>query len=273
MASIERYMRHIEIDTKFVQPGLCDAPPHVDHRLSIHAGRPVASVCWEGRRRRYVRTPGGINIVPAGSVSRWWIESPLKQMHLRVPYQLFALAAQDLDLDPASVQLHARQQVRDARIEHIGRALRLEVAEGYPNGQLFSDSLSLAFCIRLIREFSRCSPIPAPRRVALGPVQLARVLEYIDEHMSSPLSLHELARVAGTSVSYFKVAFKRATGTPAHRFVIERRVERAARLLSNGEPISSAAAEVGFAHASHMARWMQRLLRLTPSQLKSGRDG
>lgn len=57
-------------------------------------------------------------------------------------------------------------------------------------------------------------------------------------------------------------------GTPVHRYIIERRVERAAQLLAAGEPISSVAAEVGFAHASHMARWMRRLLRTTPSQLQ-----
>jgi AraC family transcriptional regulator len=262
-------MRHVEIGTKFVEPGLCDSPPHVDHRLSIHVGKPVVSVCWEGRsKRRYVRTPGGINIVPAGAQSRWWIESPMKQMHVCLPYQSFALAAQDLGCDPVCVQLDARHQVRDARIEHIGHALRLEIAEGNPSGRLFLDSLSVALCVRLIREFSRCVPVAAPRRVVLGPLQLARVAEYIDEHLSSPLSLQELSEVAGTSVSYFKAAFKQTFGTPVHRYVVERRVERAARLLAEGEPISSVAAEVGFAHASHMARWMQRLLRATPRQLK-----
>jgi AraC family transcriptional regulator len=262
-------MRHIDVGTKFVEPGLCDSPAHVDHRLSIHVGKPVASVCWEGRpRRRYVRTPGGINIVPAGAQSRWWIESPMKQMHVRVPYQSFALAARDLGFDPGSVRLDARHQVRDARIEHIGHALRLELADGNPNGRLFLDSLSVALCVQLIREFSRSAPVAAPRRITLGPLQLARVTEYIDEHLASALTLPELAEVAGTSVSYLKAAFKETFGTPVHRYVVERRVERAARLLAAGEPISSVAAEVGFAHASHMARWMQRLLRTTPSELQ-----
>jgi AraC family transcriptional regulator len=262
-------MSNVEVGTKFVEPGLCDSPPHVDHRLSIHVGQPVASVCWEGRPRpRYVRTPGGINIVPAGAPSRWWIESPMQQMIVRVPYQAFAAAAQDLGFDPARVQLDARHQVRDARIEHIGHALHLEIAEGNPNGPLFVDSLSIALCMQLIHEFSRAAPVAVHRRVMLGPLQLARVVEYIDAHLGGPLTLQELSEVAGTSVSYFKAAFKQTFGTPVHRYVVERRVERAARLLARGQPISAVAAEVGFAHASHMARWMQRLLRATPSQVK-----
>lgn len=262
-------MRYVEVSTKLVEPGLCESAPQVDHRLSIHVGEPVASVCWEGRPRpRYVRTPGGINIVPAGAPSRWWIESPMQQMIVRVPYQSFGSAAQDLGLNSVSVQLDARHQVRDARIEHIGHALHLEIAEGNPNGPLFLESLGIALCVRLISEFSSSMPVTMPRRVMLGSLQLTRVAEYIDEYLGSPLSLQELSDVAGTSVSYFKVAFKQAFGTPVHRYVVERRVERAARLLAEGQPISSVAAEVGFAHASHMARWMQRLLRTTPSQLR-----
>jgi len=262
-------MDRLEAGTKRVAPGLCDSAAHVDHRLSIHVGPPVASMRWEGReQRRYIRTTGGINIVPAGALSRWWIDAPMEQVHVRLPQASFSSAAQDLGLDPARVQLDQYYQVRDARIEHIGHALQLETLESNPNGRLFLDSLNMALCVRLIREFSRRAPIATPRRFVLGPRQLANVREYIDEHLASPLTLQELSQVAGTSVSYFKIAFKQMSGTPVHRYVVARRVERAAQLLARGEPISSVAAEVGFAHASHMARWMQRLLRATPSQLQ-----
>src|SRR5262245_11045263 len=120
-------MRRIEVSTKFVEQGLCDSPPHLDHRLSIHAGKPVSTVCWEVTpRRRYVRIPGGINIVPAGAPSRWLVETPMKQVHVCVPHEGFASVALDLGLDAARVQLDPRHQVRDARIEHIDHALRLE---------------------------------------------------------------------------------------------------------------------------------------------------
>jgi AraC family transcriptional regulator len=266
-------MDHIETCTKFVEPGLCNSPPHVDHRLSIHIGTPVATVRWDCREKRsYLRTPGGINIVPAGAESRWYIESPMRQMYLRVPQASFTLAARDLGLDPTRVYLDQHHQVRDPRIEHIGQALQLEIAEGNPSGRLFLDSLNVALCVRLIHEFSRHAPIAKPRRFVLGPLQLVHVIEYIDAHLASPLTLQELSQVAGTSVSYFKQAFKQTFGIPVHRYVVEKRVERAAQLLAEGESISAVAAEVGFAHASHMARWMQRLLRTTPSQLKRRRS-
>jgi AraC family transcriptional regulator len=53
--------------------------------------------------------------------------------------------------------------------------------------------------------------------------------------------------------------------------VVQRRVERARELLLRGElPISQVALEVGFAHQSHLARWMRRILGVTPTAIVRG---
>jgi AraC family transcriptional regulator len=263
-------MRNVEAEKKLVAPGLCESLIQVDHRLSIHVGKPIATVCCEARvRRRYVRAPGGINIVPAGALSRWSIEEPMEQFILRVPHEVFASAARDYELDDTRVQLDARHQVRDPQIEYLAHALHWEMAAGNPSGLLFAESLSTAICARLICQFSLRAAIKSPRRAVPSPRQLARVVEYIDECLGSEsLTLEQLSEIAGTSVSYFRRGFKEAFGTPVHRYVVERRVERAVRLLAQGEEISDVAAHVGFAHASHMARWIRRLLHTTPSQLR-----
>jgi AraC family transcriptional regulator len=70
------------------------------------------------------------------------------------------------------------------------------------------------------------------------------------------------------SASHFKTLFKRSTGLPVHEYVIQRRVERAKALLLRGElPASQVALEAGFAHQSHMARSMRRVLGVTPSSI------
>ena len=60
------------------------------------------------------------------------------------------------------------------------------------------------------------------------------MIEYIESNLDQDLSLVELARIADFSVSHFKPMFKQATGVPVHRFVMERRVERARVLLLEG---------------------------------------
>ena len=75
--------------------------------------------------------------------------------------------------------------------------------------------------------------------------------------------------MAGVSVSHLKTLFRRSTGLPVHQYVLRRRVERARLLLERGElPLSQIALEAGFAHQSHMARCMRRLLGTTPAALR-----
>jgi len=97
---------------------------------------------------------------------------------------------------------------------------------------------------------------------------LNRATAHINEHLEGDLSLAHLANVAGLSVSHFKMMFRRSVGMPVHQFVIRRRVQEAARLLSGGQgSISGVALQAGFANQSHMARCMRRVLGTTPAAL------
>jgi AraC family transcriptional regulator len=60
---------------------------------------------------------------------------------------------------------------------------------------------------------------------------------------------------------------------PAHQYVVRRRVERAKMLLLQGRlAMSQVALESGFAHQSHMARCMRRVLGMTPADVVQSRD-
>lgn len=104
-------------------------------------------------------------------------------------------------------------------------------------------------------------------RNGLSPRVLNRVIEHIEGNLEQKLRLVELAAVAGVSVSHFKTLFRRSKQISVHRYVMERRVDRARTLLEQGTPIPVVALEAGFTDASHMARWMRRLLGVTPRQV------
>ena len=72
--------------------------------------------------------------------------------------------------------------------------------------------------------------------------------------------------------SHFKPLFKASTRLAPHQFVIRRRVERARALLLDGSlPMAQVALDAGFAHQSHMARAMRRVLGITPGALRRER--
>ncbi|MES2940802.1 MAG: AraC family transcriptional regulator [Pseudomonadota bacterium] len=95
--------------------------------------------------------------------------------------------------------------------------------------------------------------------------ELQPVLEHIALHLDSPLGVDALARVAGMSRARLQRQFKAALGVPVHhRYVVTRRAEFARELLARGElPAAQAAAAAGFAHQSHMTRWLKRLKSVT----------
>jgi AraC family transcriptional regulator len=96
-------------------------------------------------------------------------------------------------------------------------------------------------------------------------LQFRRLAAFIEEHLDEDLSIARLAGSAAISASHFKMLFKRTTGMPVHQYVVQRRVERARTLLASGDlSASQVALAAGFAHQSHMARAMRRLLGVTP---------
>jgi AraC family transcriptional regulator len=94
-------------------------------------------------------------------------------------------------------------------------------------------------------------------------------VSYIEANLSQDISLGDIAAVAGVSVSHFKSLFRESVGLPAHQYLIRRRVERAKSLLYEGKlSVSQIALETGFAHQSHLAHHMRRLLGVSPKKLR-----
>ena len=101
--------------------------------------------------------------------------------------------------------------------------------------------------------------------------KFTRVLDYIDAAMDGELSLDAMAEVAGMNPFYFARAFRRRFGESPHRFVLQRRIERAKRLLSETEtPLVEVALNCGFASQSHFASVFHRHVGVTPSRFRKG---
>lgn len=249
-------------------PGEIEYKPSGDHRLKVHAGPPVRGTC---RHHRFRYTRGDVDIFPAGMSDVWHEREASTSLVLQLPPSLLRRTADELGLDPDRSGLEPRHQFRDPQIEHIAWALDAERRAGQPSGRLYTDSLGTALAVHLLGRY--VSQLAPPR--GLSKPQLRRVIEYIDAHLAHDLALAQLAGIAGVSASHLKTLFKRSTGRSVHAYVVERRVARAKALLVSGAlPASRIALEVGFAHQSHMARCMRRVLGVTPTLLvRSSRAG
>ena len=118
---------------------------------------------------------------------------------------------------------------------------------------------------RLLQSFGA---IGAAGRQILSKPQVRRIVEFVEENLDGELTLEQVADVAGMSIPHLTTLFRRTMGQSVHAYVMERRVQRArALLLEHRLSFAQVALETGFAHQSHLARWMRRLLGVTPSEI------
>ena len=96
--------------------------------------------------------------------------------------------------------------------------------------------------------------------------RLRRVTEFIDDNLARALPLADLSAEAHMSQYHFARPFKESTGMPPHRFVVQRRIERACELLADGQmSIDAIARAVGFRTRSHFSMMFHRLTGSPPT--------
>jgi AraC family transcriptional regulator len=251
-------------------PGRLASPAYPSTLVALHVGRSLEIVCRRaGQKHRGRAVHGDIEIVPAGTPSVWEPESEGTSFILSLSPELLNLSAEEHGGDPKKVEIRNRFQLRDPRIEHIGWALKTEMESGYRGGRLYSESLATALASHLVGSHSSISKEDAGRKMSVSGARLRRMMAYIEDHLTTDLGLEEIAGVAGLSVSHAKTVFREAVGLPVHRYVISRRVDRAKDLLRQGRlSIGQVALEAGFAHQSHLARHMRRVLGCLPKDLR-----
>lgn len=106
-------------------------------------------------------------------------------------------------------------------------------------------------------------------RGGLSGWQCKKVAEAIEERLSEPLPLAELARLVNLSPYHFARAFKRSFGVPPHRYHVMRRIERAKIMLA--EPmftITDIAVALGFAETSSFSAAFRKATGQSPSEYR-----
>jgi AraC family transcriptional regulator len=238
--------------------------------VCMHLGASVEVRCTRGGTLRHGReVAGDLDIIPARTASCWELKQEGTALVMCVPDELLRAVAVRLDRDPKDIEIADRFQMRDPVIEHIGWTLKADIDSNIAGGGLLRDSLGVALAARLLQRHYRGSLPMREIRGGLTHTKLERVIAHIEDNLASKLSLPGIAEIAGISVSHLKTLFRTSTGVPVYEYVLRRRVERAQLLLRNQKfSIAEVAVATGFAHQSHLARHMHRILGYTPSSLR-----
>ncbi|RSD22971.1 GlxA family transcriptional regulator [Amycolatopsis eburnea] len=115
---------------------------------------------------------------------------------------------------------------------------------------------------------------PVPATAAADDAVVAEALEWVERRLDQPFTVAELARRSGLGERTFLRRFSAATGTTPHRWLTERRLDRAQALLeAGGLSVEDIATACGYASAAALRHQFTRLRGTSPSSYRTAFRG
>jgi|SRR5579883_2523675 len=235
------------------------SPNHHTLSLYLAGGRQIRRRC--GRRLLSGGQPGILCIMPAGEDSDWDVAGPVEMLHFYFSDRDIEAAVGDEWRGNRRIQ--EATFVREPIITDLMRALlRLDWDRGADRIVISHLALSLiALVLKVDGENGGRT-----RKGGLPPRVLCKINEFIQANMDKALTVSELAGLSGLSPFHFSRAFREATGLAPHRYVMQRRIERAAALIKLGDkPLAEIALETGHSSQSHLARRFREQFGVSPT--------
>ena len=101
---------------------------------------------------------------------------------------------------------------------------------------------------------------------------LASVRAYMDTHYVRPLTVPQLARMAGLSRAHFIRAFRASTGVTPRQYLRAKRIDRAKELLvRTPTPVTAICDTIGFHSLGSFSTLFRRLTGETPAAWRARR--
>lgn len=151
----------------------------------------------------------------------------------------------------------------------VGCLLNMEKIEGQKDeymGDLLLKSAFLEFMVLFNRNALRQPK--AFITTAAYHEKVIDVITYIQEHLTEDINVDVLSRQCYISKYYLMRQFKEATGYSIHRYINEKRIQAARRMILSGMPASKACYECGFRDYSTFARRFKMIVGTAPSRLE-----
>ncbi|MDN8618065.1 helix-turn-helix domain-containing protein [Variovorax ginsengisoli] len=213
-------------------------------------------------RKTFLRAPL-VALIPDGRICRVQCRPPGGTLLLRIAPDFLAQQTRAA-LGVAVPRLATRYSTLDPFVREVGNALQEELRSGLQPNAAYLEPLVRVLAVHLVRHYGGVAS-SGVLGTGLPQHKLRRVQAFIDEHITEPLHVAQLATEVHMSSFHFARMFKQATGQPPHLYVVMQRVERAKSLLSASDlALIDVAAQVGFRTQGHFCGVFLRYTGFTP---------
>lgn len=212
---------------------------------------------------------GDLGLYPGGEYGKITWTTASHNIYLTVDHHhLEQVARQGLDL--AYFTLKERTKFADPLLTQLGRQLLTMAGGQHALGPLYAESLIQTLCYHLIEYHGAYERRLAPAG-KLSAAVLARLETYLEAHLSTPVTLEQLADLANLSVFHFARCFKHTTGIAPYRYVLNRKMQRAQQLLRlAGASVTHVSEALGFATLASFSAAFKRATGQGPQAFLRG---
>lgn len=249
--------------------GLLEQTPLADQvivSVELRQFRPINVFCDRHHKRKPATEPGALALY---DMRRSWsadIRDPFDTLQVFLPINSF----RDFATERSSNLLDFRYDIQETQYDtvmlHLMQAMLPTLERPNEVSALYLDSMFLAVRDHIAETYGGFTTRATSNRLGLTARQLRHALEYIEANLSQDVSLADVADAAATSVSSLTRGFKAALGVSPHRWVQNRRIALAQRLIyESASPLNEVAISCGFADQSHLTRVFMRNVGSSPA--------
>ena len=156
------------------------------------------------------------------------------------------------------------------------RQLMLEIVDECHQGDVFYDASVYGKVLEMMVQIRRGQAVKTSLLGANESKQkeymekFTEVCNYINDHCTEPLTLDEIAARAGFSKYHFTRLFKQFANTSFYKYLNQKRIEQAERLLINPQlSITEVSLASGFSSLSAFIRMFRLLKGCTPTEYRA----
>jgi AraC family transcriptional regulator len=225
----------------------------------------------DGVHRDFTYRLHEIVLTPAGVRSGWYWHARSKVIVITIdPLRLERFARSELGLILTDRQVKDVPQAVDADLCHAGTMLLDALRLRGMGSEVMYESLARVFLVKLLQGYGEERHASLEFSRGFTARHCKRVLDHVEANFSQPVTIENLASVAGMSPAHFSRLFKEVLGDSPYQFVMDYRVEQAKRMLADRErPLIDIALSCGFSDQPHLNRIFKRLTGQTPKEYRA----
>ena len=225
--------------------------------------------------RHYALKTGDILLIGNGQIHRPEFVRGLEYERIILyisPEFLEKLSSEGCDLKQLFDGIHGHvlrlREHKYQKITELAKLLEKELNKDSYGKKIMVNSLLLQLLVKLGRYRDK-GQIMLAEKPEVTDLRIARLLTFMENHLSEPLSVDDLSEAVFMSRYHMMRLFKKETGQSVYDYLTERRLFFARELIRQGVPATESCFQAGFGSYSSFTRAYGKRFGTTPT----GRNG